>query len=137
MFPGTPLTTPRFGYRHIGLYAGGGRVLHYRGGPVPGRRGPVEEVSLAQFARGRGYAVLDTGGAYFDGAAAVARARSRLGEDRYSVWSNNCEHFVSWCLHGHARSPQIDAWRHRAERAHAALRRWLRWPSSFSGNPAT
>ena len=41
--------------------------------------------------------------------AAVERARSRLGEDRYRLWSNNCEHFVHWCLTGSARSRQVEA----------------------------
>jgi Lecithin retinol acyltransferase len=120
--PGTHLTTPRVGYRHHGLYAGAGRVLHYRG---LHRwllwRGPVEEVSLAQFARGRGVEVVPTAAARFDGHAAVARARSRLGEDRWRLWSNNCEHFVTWCLDGAPRSAQVDAWRARAQAARAAL----------------
>ena len=49
----------------------------------------------------------------FAGPAAVERARERLGEDRYSLWSNNCEHFVEWCLSGTPRSAQVDALRAR------------------------
>jgi hypothetical protein len=105
---GAHLATPRRGFVHHGLYAGGGRVIHYAGGAL--RRGPVEEVSLERFARGRGVAVKPWVAPKYAGEDAVARARSRLGEDRYRVRSNNCEHFVHWCLSGIARSPQIEGW---------------------------
>jgi Lecithin retinol acyltransferase len=120
--PGTHLTTPRLGYRHHGLYAGQGRVLHYRGmHRWLLQRGPVEEVSLAQFARGRGFAVVASTAARFDGESAVERARSRLGENRWRLWSNNCEHFVTWCLDGTPRSAQVESWRARLQAARAAL----------------
>jgi hypothetical protein len=120
--PGTHLTTPRRGFVHHGLYAGGGRVLHYGGLHRWLWRRPVEEVSLAQFARGRGVAVVaTTTHARYDGVAAIERARSRLGEDRYRLWSNNCEHFVTWCLNGTPRSAQVDAWRARAAAARDAI----------------
>jgi hypothetical protein len=32
----------------------------------------------------------------------------RLGEDRYSVLTNNCEHFCEWCVRGEHRSYQVD-----------------------------
>jgi pyruvate-formate lyase-activating enzyme len=42
------------------------------------------------------------------GEAIVRRARSRLGERRYAIFSNNCEHFCSWCQVGESRSKQVD-----------------------------
>jgi hypothetical protein len=39
----------------------------------------------------------------------VHRARSRLGEDRYHVLRNNCEHFCEWCVRGQHRSYQVEA----------------------------
>jgi hypothetical protein len=108
---GTHLTTQRRGYVHHGLYVGDGRVIHYAGFKALWHRGPVEEVSLEEFGGGQGWAVRPSGRlARFAGAAAVERARSRLGEDCYRIWSNNCEHFVEWCLHGIARSAQVDRW---------------------------
>jgi hypothetical protein len=38
----------------------------------------------------------------------VARARSRLGENRYRLTTNNCEHFCEWCLSGESRSEQVE-----------------------------
>lgn len=107
--PGTHLVTQRRGYLHHGLYAGHGRVIHYAGFDRLFRSGRVEEVALEQFARGRGWQVRPWAAPRFVGPAAVERARRRLGEDRYSLWSNNCEHFVEWCLSGTPRSAQVDA----------------------------
>ena len=41
---------------------------------------------------------------------AVQRALSRVGERRYSLTSNNCEHFANWCATGIAISQQVIAW---------------------------
>jgi hypothetical protein len=38
----------------------------------------------------------------------VERARSRVDEQAYSVFANNCEHFCNWCVTGDHRSGQID-----------------------------
>lgn len=37
----------------------------------------------------------------------VQRAYSRLGEEKYSLISNNCEHFAIWCKTGRAQSSQV------------------------------
>lgn len=113
---GAHIASPRRGYVHHGLYAGNGRVIHYAGFNRPLRRGRVEEVALARFTRGRALQVLPTVAPRYDGAAALARARSRLGEDRYRFWTNNCEHFVAWCLTGTSRSAQVEAWARRLSR---------------------
>jgi Lecithin retinol acyltransferase len=112
-FPlGAHLTTPRHGFVHHGIYIGGGRVVHYAGWRR-GCRGPVEEVSLDRFSRGRAIAMQPWHAAEFDSCEIVARARSRLGEDLYRLLANNCEHFCTWCAHGVARSAQAEAWLQR------------------------
>ena len=110
---GAHLTTQRSGYVHHGLYIGHGRVIHYAGLKALWHRGPIEEVSLDEFSAGRGWQVKQRAAAAFLGHDAVERARTRLGEDRYRIWSNNCEHFVEWCLSGTARSGQVEQWVHR------------------------
>lgn len=105
---GTHLVTLRRGYRHHGIYVGGGRVVHYAGLSRCWRRGPVEEVPLERFADGRPVVSKPAAGARFGGAEVVARARSRLGENRYRIASNNCEHFCEWCICGEARSEQVE-----------------------------
>jgi hypothetical protein len=105
---GAHIVTPRRGYTHHGIYVGGGRVVQYGGLSWGLRRGAVEEVPLAQFSRGRPLWVRLVGSQWFDQHEVVRRARLRLGEDRYSVLTNNCEHFCEWCVRGQHRSYQVD-----------------------------
>ena len=108
---GTHLVTGRFGYTHHGLYAGAGKVVHYAGLSRSLRSGPVQEVSLTAFAHGHPVWIRQSPAARFAGMDAIRRAYSRLGEDRYRLMSNNCEHFCTWCLYGESRSDQIDVWK--------------------------
>jgi len=105
---GAHLLTPRRGYTHHGIYVGNGRVVHYAGLYRSLTRGPVEEVSLEEFADGQTVHVKVGAGAAYPAATIVERARSRLGEDRYRITTNNCEHFCEWCLRGESRSEQIE-----------------------------
>src|SRR6202011_1991738 len=107
---GAHLVTPRLGFTHHGFYVGGGNVVHYGGLSHYQARGPVEEVSLESFMHGHTVWVRPHEAVRFDYAEVVRRARSRVGEDRYRLLSNNCEHFCEWCLHGEHRSYQVDAW---------------------------
>ena len=103
------LVTPRRGYIHHGLYVGHGRIIHYPGLVGCLRRRAVEEVSLGEFARGRPIAVRTDSNPRFDREDVVRRARSRLGENRYHIIRNNCEHFCEWCLSGVSRSRQLES----------------------------
>lgn len=38
----------------------------------------------------------------------LEKARSRIGENEYSLRKNNCEHFASWCKTGDGRSRQVE-----------------------------
>jgi hypothetical protein len=38
----------------------------------------------------------------------VERARARLGERRYRILMNDCEHFCSWALRDECRSRQVE-----------------------------
>jgi cell wall-associated NlpC family hydrolase len=93
------LVTPRTLYSHHGIYIGGGRVIHYSGLAYGLRSGPVETVSLERFARGRSIRVRHDAPT-FDRGEVVERARSRLGEQRYRLLTNNCRHFCAWALRG-------------------------------------
>ena len=105
---GAHMVTPRRGYTHHGIYVGGGRVIQYGGLSWGLRRGPVEEVTLSQFYQGGRVWLRELGSHWFDQNEVVRRARLRLGEDRYSLLTNNCEHFCEWCVRGQHRSYQID-----------------------------
>jgi hypothetical protein len=108
-FPlGAHLLTSRCGYDHHGIYVGGGHVVHYAGLSRLWRRGPVEEVSLEQFADGRPVQMKPALNSRYNAEQIVARARSRLGENCYRITRNNCEHFCEWCIAGESRSEQVE-----------------------------
>lgn len=105
---GAHLVTPWMGFAHHGIYAGDGRVVHYGALMYDIIRKPVEEVTIEQFAEGRPVFVVEHGEPCLDVDEVLCRARSRLGEKRYRLFTNNCEHFAEWCLHGVARSFQAE-----------------------------
>ena len=114
---GTHIVTPRRGYTHHGIYVGRGKVVQYAGLTRGLRPGPVEEVVLTQFAQGYPIWVRLEESPWFDGDEVVHRARSRVGEDRYDLLTNNCEHFCEWCVCGEHRSYQVGEWVSRTLRA--------------------
>ena len=105
------VVTERMGYTHHGIYIGAGMVVHYAGLSRVWLARPVEKVSLADFAQDRPVWVHAHLNPRFTPEEIVTRAQSRLGEDRYRITSNNCEHFCEWCVQGQSRSRQIEAWR--------------------------
>jgi Lecithin retinol acyltransferase len=105
---GAHLVTPRFAYQHHGVYVGRGMVVHYAAFAKHWRRGPVEEISLARFADGHPVWVRPARRGGLQCAEIVRRARTRLGENRYRFFSNNCEHLSEWCVNGEHRSPQVE-----------------------------
>src|ERR1700722_8293107 len=90
---GAHLTTSRRGYSHHGVYVGHGRVVHYSGFSGTWQCGPVEEVSLARFVKGHPVRSVDHPELRYSPDEIVRRARSRLGENDYRLFTNNCEHF--------------------------------------------
>jgi hypothetical protein len=105
---GAHLITPWLGYTHHGIYVGEGKVVQYGALMYDCIRKPVEEVTLAAFAQGRPVFVVAHAEAGFEAGEVIRRARSRLGEKRYRLLSNNCEHFVEWCLHDQRRSFEVE-----------------------------
>ncbi len=44
----------------------------------------------------------------YDPDKVVSRAQSKLGEDKYNLATNNCEHFAIWCKTGVSESHQVN-----------------------------
>lgn len=105
---GAHVVTPRRGYAHHGIYVGSGHVVQYGGFAHGLGRGPVEEVPLLRFSHRHPIWVRITESGWKDRPEVAARARSRLGEDRYHILTNNCEHFCEWCVRGQHRSYQVE-----------------------------
>lgn len=125
---GAHLVTPRRRYTHHGIHAGQGIVVQYPGFMHGLQTGPVEEIPLAEFTRGHPLFVKSRGPARFDAEEIVRRARSRMGENRYRILTNNCEHFCEWCVYAEHRSEQVDRWLAPVRRA-LELPRAL-WPAT-------
>ena len=106
---GSHLVIPRRGYLPHGIYVGSGKLVHYAGLAHGLRRGPVEEIPLACFTRGRPVWVRSSSPRDLDCREVIRRALSRVGEDCYRLLTNNCEHFCEWCLRGEPRSYQVEA----------------------------
>ncbi len=90
-------------YEHHGIDCGNNTVIHYR---KPSE--VVELTSLKTFARGNKVFLKEyPTGFCFTPDIVVQRAKSRLGEKKYNILFNNCEHFATWCKTGINNSNQI------------------------------
>jgi cell wall-associated NlpC family hydrolase len=104
--PGDHVFVNRNLYSHHGVCCGDGSVIHYDSSLLRPEAAVVCTTSLAEFAGGaavyvRQYASCDPR------SVVLRRARSRLGERRYHLLFNNCEHFAAWCKTGTSASSQV------------------------------
>jgi Lecithin retinol acyltransferase len=100
---------------HHGIDCGDGQVVEYS----KEHEGTIREVSLEEFAKGREIAFVRHR-ASLDSLDTVKRARSRVGEQAYDLFGNNCEHFATWCKTGRHESAQVDGVRNGAKIAAVA-----------------
>lgn len=98
---GDHLTSPRYFYTHHGLYVGHGMV-------VENTQKGTNYVSLREFADGEAIAIIPHQERLFSREESVKRALHCVGEHKYNVFINNCEHFVNWCIDGENKSPQVE-----------------------------
>ncbi|HIK37754.1 MAG: lecithin retinol acyltransferase family protein [Geminocystis sp.] len=90
-------------YQHHGIDVGDGTVIHYR---KPSE--VIERTSIETFSKGRPIYVREyPEGFCFLPEVVVKRAFSRLGERKYNLLFNNCEHFATWCKTGISDSRQV------------------------------
>lgn len=138
---GAHLVTPRTGYSHHGIYIGKQRVIHYSGWADGSGSGPVEIATIDAFSGGQDVFVQVHGQPRFRAREVVKRARSRLGENRYSLVFNNCEHFCNWCIEDEHESDQVNrgvrivggALGNVGGMRVLSASRLLRWGSTFGG----
>ena len=114
-------------YEHHGIYVGDDMVVHYNGlargivlekncfeeilsnvVPLDKRNiAKVEMTSLEEFASGDVLQVKKHADAPFSGQEVVLRAKERIGEQKYNLIINNCEHFCNECVFGEHVSEQV------------------------------
>jgi hypothetical protein len=106
--PGDILSVNRGPYKHYGIYAGDGKVIHYT--TPKGDFGfdiSVRETTLDKFIAGGKCRIVEIKQG-FSPEETLERARSRIGEEKYNLLFNNCEHFVYECKTGKKKSNQIN-----------------------------
>ena len=114
-------------YEHHGIYVGDDMVVHYNGlahgivlekscfeeilsnvVPLDKRNiAKVEMTSLEEFASGDVLQVKKHADAPFSGQEVALRAKTRIGEQKYNLIINNCEHFCNECVFGEHVSEQV------------------------------
>ncbi|NMF85958.1 lecithin retinol acyltransferase family protein [Nodosilinea sp. P-1105] len=98
-----PLGTLAGVYQHHGIDCGDRSVIHYS---KAGQVAEVARTSFEQFSWGNPVHPVHHTAAYAD-AVVIERATSRLGEQQYDLFTNNCEHFANWCKTGRSESAQL------------------------------
>lgn len=88
-------------YEHHGIDCGDGTVIHYR---KPSET--IERTSLRTFSKGKPVYIRSYPVRYIP-ETTIQRGESRLGERKYNLLFNNCEHFATWCVTGVSDSRQI------------------------------
>ncbi|MEB3331400.1 MAG: lecithin retinol acyltransferase family protein [Synechococcaceae cyanobacterium] len=92
-------------FQHHGIDLGDGTVAHY----LEGRE--ILRSRLEDFSRGQPIStVLYPPQNCSPTGVTLRRAMGRLGEQRYNLLFNNCEHFAHWCKTGRHRSAQVEDW---------------------------
>ncbi|MEM1367923.1 MAG: lecithin retinol acyltransferase family protein [Cyanobacteria bacterium P01_H01_bin.15] len=96
-------------YQHHGIDCGDDTVIHYR---KYDDRARIERTSMESFCLGKSPRLCQYPPQEFCfiPADVIARAESRLGEEKYNLLFNNCEHFATWCKTGFSRSSQVHDW---------------------------
>src|SRR5262245_4782399 len=97
-------------YWHHGVDLGDGTVVHYDGyGDLASKlTAEVRRSSIQDFAAGTGVEIVQHTNRLTP-IVTVNLALSRVGERRYHLVTNNCEHFAEWCLTGQSNSAQVKA----------------------------
>ncbi|HEY9738036.1 MAG TPA: lecithin retinol acyltransferase family protein, partial [Trichocoleus sp.] len=90
-------------YEHHGIDCGDGTVIHYR---KTGSEAIISRTTFETFSLGNPVYTRVPPVAYVPDVV-MERAESRLGERRYDLFYNNCEHFAYWCKTGRSESPQL------------------------------
>ncbi|WP_320666765.1 lecithin retinol acyltransferase family protein [Prochlorococcus sp. MIT 1307] len=88
-------------FKHHGIDLGDGTVAHYQEGHE------ILRSSIQDFSAGQNIKVIIHDNASSNDLT-LRRAISRIGEQRYNLLFNNCEHFANWCKTGKHHSNQTE-----------------------------
>jgi len=95
------------GFSHHGVDIGGRRVIHWSTADGTKQGSSIRETSIEDFLDGGDLRIRAYDKCYAP-EAAVARAKSAIGQTGYDLAFNNCEHFATWCVTGQHASAQVE-----------------------------
>ena len=103
MLPADPLEVPRQHglFLHHGINLGDGTIVHYLEGKE------ILRSSYEDFRQGEEVSIVK----HINECSSektIKRALSKIGEKKYNLLFNNCEHFATCCKTGHHHSNQVD-----------------------------
>lgn len=94
-------------YTHHGIDLGDGTVVHFSGEPLRVRHACVVRESMEVFCGGDTPKVVQHKRPLNDPDEVAETALKHLGKKGYQLWTNNCEHFASFCKTGKPESHQV------------------------------
>jgi len=106
MAKGDHIKVARTTITHHGIDLGDGRVIHYSGESWNAGDASIRIDTKKAFAAGGKIQVVKYKRSH-NPETIVKRAKSRLGERKYNFFTNNCEHFATWCKTGDHHSHQV------------------------------
>jgi hypothetical protein len=105
---GAHIYVERDWFSHHGIDCGDGTVIDFAGQGGGKDTACIRRVTLAEFAQGAPVQTRNYGPCY-NPEVIVARGVSMIGQSGYDLFSNNCEHFATWCVTGEHSSAQVEA----------------------------
>ena len=93
---------------HHGIEMADGWVIHFASADGTKSGAVIGWARIDDFA-GDGQIEVRAYGQRFGADEAGARAESMLGQSGYDLFTNNCEHFATWCVAGEHSSAQVEA----------------------------
>lgn len=111
MAKGNHIYVKREGYTHHGIDIGKGWVIHYTGDIwqkiTKQSKHSIRKDKKSVFA-GKSKIHVVSYTSCHSVQKTINMAHSRLGEKKYDLIFNNCEHFATWCKTGKSRSKQVE-----------------------------
>jgi len=104
-------------YSHHGIDIGDGTVVHFAGEPLQIAKAQVVRDTMENFLEGGECKIVRYENESRTPDEVVALALEQVGIKGYRLWTNNCEHFASYCKTGEKKSSQVQ----RALRASAGV----------------
>ena len=106
MAKGDHIFVSKTGYSHHGIDIGNGKVIHYTGEPGSKSNAAISETIKEEFSSGLKVQVVKYGKC-LPVSRTLEIAESRIGEQKYNLVFNNCEHFARFCKTEKHESEQV------------------------------